>query len=135
MAEFNIIRQFGATFSVMLAVTDLSRSEAFYVQHFGFSMTERLAGLRRLELPGVSLYLVSESPPTTDKPSVTIAPLADRDRPPVNLIFRVADMRGAHKALVETGLQFLTEPAQPPWGGWRCFAQDPDGYLIEIEQP
>jgi hypothetical protein len=27
----------------------------------------------------------------------------------------------------------LTPPKQPRWGGWRCFAHDPDGYLIEVE--
>jgi catechol 2,3-dioxygenase-like lactoylglutathione lyase family enzyme len=30
---------------------------------------------------------------------------------------------------------FFSEPQAPPWGGLRCFARDPDGYLIEIEQP
>jgi len=53
----------------------------------------------------------------------------------VDLVFRVRDVRETHRALGETGLSFLTPPQQPPWGGWRCFAQDPDGYLIEIEQP
>lgn len=30
-------------------------------------------------------------------------------------------------------LKLLTPPKSPPWGGWRCFAHDPDGYLVEIE--
>jgi hypothetical protein len=25
------------------------------------------------------------------------------------------------------------ERVQQPWGGWRCCAQDPDGYFIELE--
>lgn len=28
----------------------------------------------------------------------------------------------------------LTPPHSPPWGGLRCFAKDPDGYLIELEE-
>jgi len=122
-------------FSTMLTVRDVSASEAFYTRHFGFRVTERLETLCRLERPGVSVYLVSESPPTSDKPNVTLTPPHRSSKPPVNLIFRVTDVRATHRALVSLGLQFLAPPKQPPWGGWRCFAQDPDGYLIEIEQP
>jgi catechol 2,3-dioxygenase-like lactoylglutathione lyase family enzyme len=122
-------------FSTMLVVRELSKSEEFYVKHFGFRVTERLEALRRLERDGVTLYLVTESPPTPDKPGVTLAPQADLQRPSVNLIFRVSDVRATYQSLKAGGLVFLTPPQQPPWGGWRCFAQDPDGYLIEIEQP
>lgn len=119
----------------MLVVRDLSASEHFYVQHFGFEVTERLESLRRLERPGATLYLVLTSPPTADKPDVTLAPSPARGRPSVNLVFRVKDVRTVHAALSASGLSFLTPPVQPAWGGWRCFAQDPDGYLVEVEQP
>jgi catechol 2,3-dioxygenase-like lactoylglutathione lyase family enzyme len=122
-------------FSTMLTVRDLSASERFYVQHFGFEVTERLDSLRRLERPGAKLYLVLPSPPTVDKPDITLSPQPVHNRPSVNLIFRVKDVRTVHAALAASGLAFLTPPVQPTWGGWRCFAQDPDGYLIEIEQP
>jgi catechol 2,3-dioxygenase-like lactoylglutathione lyase family enzyme len=119
----------------MLAVRDVSRSEDFYVRHFGFQVTERLESLRRLERLGATLYIVTESPPTPDKPEVTLAPPPDAKRPTVNLIFRVADVRATYEALSALGLRFLTAPQQPAWGGWRCFAQDPDGHLIELEEP
>jgi catechol 2,3-dioxygenase-like lactoylglutathione lyase family enzyme len=135
MNNTNPLDQQLVSFSTMLSVRDLARSEQFYVRHFGFRVTERLDALSRLERAGVSIYLVTESPPTDDKPGVTLAPPATYARPPVNLIFRVNDVRATYSALVETGLRFLTPPQQPPWGGWRCFVQDPDGYLIEIEQP
>lgn len=44
-------------------------------------------------------------------------------------------VRATHEALAKLGLKFLAPPQQPAWGSWRCFVQDPDGYLIEIEQP
>ena len=122
-------------FSTMLVVRDLTASEQFYARHFGFHVTEHLASLRRLERRGVSLYLVLGGDPTPDKPGVTLAPQPTRDTTAVNLIFRVNDVRAVHAALAADGLTFLTPPQQPPWGGWRCFTQDPDGYLIEIEQP
>ncbi len=132
--DTNPLDQHQIGFSTLLTVRDLSASEAFYVRYFGFRVIERLQTLRRLERPGISLYLITESPPTSDKPPVTLAPPALRARPPVNLIFHVSDVRATHKALVSLGLQFLAPPQQPAWGGWRCLAQDPDGYLIEIEQ-
>ncbi len=122
-------------FSTMLVVRELSQSEEFYVKHFGFRVTESLETLRRLERSGATLYLVTESPPTVDKPQVTLAPLPDQQRPSVNLIFRVSDVRATYQSLADRGLRFFTPPQQPPWGGWRVFTQDPDGYLIEIEQP
>lgn len=122
-------------FSTMLVVRDLAASEAFYVAHFGFEVVQKLEHLRLLQRPGSSLYLVTEGPPTADKPGVTLAPLQAFDRPPVNLIFHVKDVRATYEVLRGQGLAFLTPPQQPPWGGWRVFAQDPDGYLIEFEQP
>ncbi len=121
-------------FSTMLTVRNLSVSETYYVRHFGFKLTESMEGLRFLERPGVALYLISESPPTVDKPNVTLAPPA-KNRPSSALIFRVSDARATHEALEKLGVKFISPPQQPAWGGWRCFAQDPDGYLIEIEQP
>ena len=122
-------------FSTMLVVRDLSISEQFYVRHFGFVVTERFESLRRLERHGASIYLGLVGDPTIDKPGVTLTPQPARDKPAVNLIFRVKDVRAVHDALAANRLTFLAPPSQPPWGGWRCFTQDPDGYLIEIEQP
>jgi catechol 2,3-dioxygenase-like lactoylglutathione lyase family enzyme len=122
-------------FSTMLAVRDIDVSEDFYATHFGFKTTEKLQSLRRMDRTGAAIYLVLTSPPTPDKPTVTLTPPEARNSPSVNLIFRVKDVRVTYAALTEGGLVFLSPPQQPPWGGWRCFAQDPDGYLIEIEQP
>lgn len=88
-----------------------------------------------LRLGDLQLFLVEESPPTPDRPAVALVPTADRERIPVNIVLEVDDVHVRYEQLVARGLSFLTPPAQPPWGGWRCFAQDPDGYLIELEQP
>ncbi len=118
----------------MLAVRDVERSVTFYCDVLGFEQLEypHIPLLRRGDL---QLFLVEESPPTDDRPGVTLTPPATPERMPVNLVFEVEDVAAEYAALSERGLRFLTPPAQPPWGGWRCFAQDPDGYLIEIEQP
>ena len=135
MAGGNVLDEQFVQFSTMLTVRDLSRSEEFYTRIFGLRVTESLKHLRRLERPGVSLYLIAESPPTLDKPTVALMPLAKASEPSVNLVFHVRDVRATVSALRECGLEFLSPATQPPWGGWRAFAQDPDGYLLEIEQP
>lgn len=121
-------------FSTMLVVRDLERSERFYAGHFGLRVAQRLEHLCLLQHDGISLYLVTESPPSEDKPGITLTPAPDAGRPAVNLVFHVRDVRACYESLRAGGLEFLAPPRQPPWGGWRVFTQDPDGYLIEIEQ-
>ena len=43
--------------------------------------------------------------------------------------------RPERRRLGAAGVGFLAEPFSPPWGGVRCFAVDPDSYLVELEQP
>lgn len=125
----------GFVFSVMLVVSRLEPSIAFYERFLGFQVVESSGHHCRLIRPGASLYLVTEGPPTQDKPRVSMSVLSDRKQASVNLIFHVPDVWAVYQTLKGLGLTFLSEPCQPPWGGWRCFVQDPDGYLIELEQP
>ena len=120
--------------ATMLVVADVSASIAFYRERLGFAVREQGADIALLSLGSMLLYVIPESPPTDDKPALTLGSTNTPGRTSVNLVFRVDDCRAAYVELAGKGLQFLTPPQQPPWGGWRCFAQDPDGYLIEIEE-
>jgi predicted enzyme related to lactoylglutathione lyase len=60
---------------------------------------------------------------------------ADRSQAAVVLVLEVADALAAHASLLEEGVAMLAPPFHPPWGGCRFFCVDPDGYLVEIEQP
>jgi uncharacterized glyoxalase superfamily protein PhnB len=51
------------------------------------------------------------------------------------LVLEVEDARAVHRELAAEGVRFLADPHEPPWGGCRFFCVDPDGYLVEIEQP
>jgi len=121
--------------STMLVVNDLEKSEKFYKDFLGFETIESIEQLRRLKRDNFYLYLVVYSPPTDDKPNVTLENLNQLDKTNVNIIFRVKDCKKVYKELTNKGMQFLAEPHSPSWGGWRMFAKDPDGYLIEFEQP
>jgi catechol 2,3-dioxygenase-like lactoylglutathione lyase family enzyme len=120
--------------AVLLSVRDVVRSVAFYRDVIGFEEVP-YPGIPLLRFHNLELFLVEDSPPTSDKPGVAISPPADPSRISVVLNIEVEDVHIWHEALVGRGVRFLTPPSQPPWGGWRCFAPDPDGYLIEIEQP
>jgi predicted enzyme related to lactoylglutathione lyase len=59
----------------------------------------------------------------------------DASRANVVIVLEVEDARAVYRELGERGTRFLAEPYEPPWGGCRFFCVDPDGYLVEIEQP
>jgi catechol 2,3-dioxygenase-like lactoylglutathione lyase family enzyme len=120
--------------AIMLAVRDLDASLQFYRDTLGFDVLSPEPHIAAVRLGAFQLYLFTHSPPTVDKPSVTLTNLNTPAATAgiVNLI--VADCQAAHDLLVQRGVTFLTPPHAPPWGGLRCFARDPDGYLIELEE-
>ena len=118
----------------MLCVRDVAQSRRFYVDGLGASLLSEEDHVVMVRLAGTVLYLFSESPPTSDKPGVHLAPPAPDASPSVVVVLRVDDAGSAHRELTRRGVEFLTPPAEPPWGGLRCFARDPDGYVVEVEQ-
>jgi len=121
--------------ATMLVVADIDESITFYQDRLGFDVREQDRHIALLALDSMLLYLIIESPPTPDKPSVTLGMTNTSERTSVNLVFRVNDCRATYKELSANGVPFLAQPQQPSWGGWRCFAHDPNGYLIEFEEP
>jgi catechol 2,3-dioxygenase-like lactoylglutathione lyase family enzyme len=118
----------------MLVVCDLAAAVAFYRDRLGFELLRQEEHIAALRLGSLQLYLFTYSPPTPDKPGVTLANLNTADQTPVILDLLVSDCQEAYERLLGSGVEFLSPPHTPPWGGRRCFARDPDGYLIELEQ-
>jgi catechol 2,3-dioxygenase-like lactoylglutathione lyase family enzyme len=121
--------------ATMLCVLDLERSLAYYRDLLGFAVLEREEHIALLSLDGGLLYLFLESPPTPDKPGIHLSPPAPSANGSVILVLRVPDCRATYEELRARGVEFLTPPTEPPWGGRRCFAHDPDGFLVEVEEP
>jgi catechol 2,3-dioxygenase-like lactoylglutathione lyase family enzyme len=121
--------------ATMLCVRDLERSLAYYRDLLGFEVLESEEHVALLSLDGGLLYLFLESPPTADKPGVHLSPPDPSVNGSVILVLRVPDCRSTYDELRGRGVEFLTPPTEPPWGGWRCFAHDPDGFLVEVEEP
>lgn len=120
--------------ALMLVVADIKKSVAFYHDILGFDVNEQDSYFAQLERGPTRLYLITESEPTPDKPMTHFVMANRNGRTPVNLIFQVRDCQQAYTELSQRGMRFFTPPQQAEWGGWRCFAHDPDGYSIQLEQ-
>ena len=121
----------------ILAVADVDRSVAFYRDRIGFDVEALYDDppYATLSLAGVRLSLAEQGHPAEDRPGVAMTAPADPGRANVVLVVEVEDAHAEHGRLAADGVQFLAEPYEPPWGGCRFFCVDPDGYLVEIEQP
>jgi catechol 2,3-dioxygenase-like lactoylglutathione lyase family enzyme len=121
----------------ILAVADVAGSLAFYRDVLGFEVeaTYDDPPYATLVRAGTRLSLAEQGHPADDRPGVLMVTPRDRSRLSAILVLEVTDCLGAHRELSAAGVPFLAEPYSPPWGGHRCFAVDPDGHLIELEEP
>jgi len=121
----------------ILAVADVDRSVAFYRDRLGFEVEALYDDppYATLTLAGARLSLAEQGHPAEDRPGVALTAPADPGRANVVLVVETDDARADHRRLAGEGVRFLAEPYEPPWGGCRFFCVDPDGYLVEIEQP
>jgi len=121
----------------ILAVADVEASVGWYRDRLGFEVEASYDDppYATLALTGTRLSLAEQGHQAEDRPGVLMAAPEDRSRLQVVLVLEVTDCRGAHEELRADGVEFLAEPFAPPWGGARCFAVDPDGYLVELEEP
>jgi catechol 2,3-dioxygenase-like lactoylglutathione lyase family enzyme len=121
----------------ILAVADVEASVAFYRDRLGFELEASYDDppYATLALAGTRLSLAEQGHAADDRPGVLMIAPEDRSRIQVALVLEVSDCARAYEELGADGVEFLAEPFSPPWGGARCFAVDPDGYLVELEQP
>jgi catechol 2,3-dioxygenase-like lactoylglutathione lyase family enzyme len=122
----------------IIAVADVERSIAFYSEQLGFFDVEATYDdppYATLVCCGTRLSLAEQGHPAEDRPGVTMNAPADPSSLQVVLVLEMSGVREAYESLSEAGVPFLAEPYSPPWGGHRCFAVDPDGYLVELEEP
>jgi catechol 2,3-dioxygenase-like lactoylglutathione lyase family enzyme len=121
----------------ILAVADVETSVAWYRDRLGFELEASYDDppYATLALGGTRLSLAEQGHPAEDRPGVLMTAPEDPSRLQVVLVLEVTDCRRSYEELGAEGVEFLTEPFSPPWGGARCFAIDPDRYLVELEQP
>lgn len=122
---------------VILAVSDFKRSLAFYRDRLGFEVEATFdePPYAILASGATRVSLAEQGHAADDCPGVVMTAPADRCKAAAMLVVEVEDCQSSYEALTAAGVPFLREPYSPPWGGARCFAVDPDGHLIEVEQP
>jgi catechol 2,3-dioxygenase-like lactoylglutathione lyase family enzyme len=118
----------------LLVVADVERARDWYRDVLGAEIVGEYGGTSCVvRIIGSWLLLVTGGAPTTDKPSVTMAPPDDPDRVSAELIIAVPDCLAAYDTLVARGAEFLAPPVEYDWE-IREFFRDPDGHLFEITQ-
>ena len=132
MASFEVTRA-----GAILAVSDFERSLAFYRDTLGLEV-EALYDeppYATLVSAGARLSLAEQGHPAEDRPGVAMTAPEDASKANVVIVLEVEDAGAVYRELGGRGTRFLAEPFEPPWGGCRFFCVDPDGYLVEVEQP
>ncbi len=121
----------------ILAVADFEASLAFYRDRLGLEVVASYDDppYATLVAAGTRISLAEEGHPAEDRPGVAMTAPKDPSQTNVVLVLEVEDARAVHRSLAAEGVRFLAEPYAPPWGGCRFFCVDPNGYLVEIEQP
>ncbi len=120
----------------ILSVADVGRSLDFYTTKLGFQVQKRFDDppFAILDRGTVKLALADQGHASDDRPGIEPTALQDPAKPQVMLVLWVDDCPAVYERLTAEGVEFKTPPVYPPWGGSRCYAVDPDGYLVEIEQ-
>ncbi len=120
----------------ILAVADVGRSISWYRDRLGFELEAEFddPAYAIMSLAGARLSLAEQGHPAEDRPGVTMVAPDDPSRLQAILVLEVEDCRSSCDELKSDGVEFLAEPYSPPWGGARCFAVDPDGFLVELEE-
>jgi catechol 2,3-dioxygenase-like lactoylglutathione lyase family enzyme len=120
---------------IILAVTDVDRSAAFYRQAFGWSQHVDEPVYAELELPGgmrLGLYErhgfgrnTGEVPTPVPKGAITGS----------ELYVRVSDLAIAMRRLEDAGARALSPRAARPWGDEAAYYADPDGNVVVVATP
>ncbi len=118
----------------MLPVSDMDKSIEFYKKYFEFEVVQYVEGsVARIKLNNFELYFTPKPNPAISKAVTCLEYFNSAGKAAVSFVFDVDDCQSVYDQLVEKGLTFERPPAVPPFGGKRCFALDPGGYLIEIK--
>lgn len=138
MPEFPGFSGFSVTRAgAIIGVSDFAASLRFYRDQLGLTEVAVYDDppYATLEIAGARISLAEQGHHAPDRPGVVLSAPVDKARASVVLALEVTDASAARKVLEAQGVPFLADIYRPPWGGCRFFCVDPDGYLIEVEQP
>lgn len=110
---------------LMLGVADLDAALPFYTGALGLALSHRHGGLAFLSAGALTLVLSEEL-------RKAVPGGAPRD---VELVFSVPSVAAAHRALVERGVAFRSEPREIGGGNHVANFSDRDGHVLSLFGP
>jgi catechol 2,3-dioxygenase-like lactoylglutathione lyase family enzyme len=108
---------------VMLGVSDLAASKAYYCDTLGLALSGEHGGFCFLQAGGITLALNKELGPPLGRSSG------------VEVVFSVEHVREACQALKVKGVEFRVEPRTVAGPMWATDFRDPDGHILSIFGP
>lgn len=122
---------------VVLAVRDVAACAAFYQQVLNFDIDTlyEAPAYATLTRGSMRLSLAEQNHVADDLPAYTMTVPADAHRPSAMLVVETEDCAALTEDVRARGARIVSEVFRPPWGGARSFLSDPEGNLIELEQP
>ncbi len=109
---------------VMLGVRDLAGAVAFYRDKLGLVAKQETPGFAFLDGGGVTLAL-----------SQPLARSSAQISGATEIVFSVADVTAAHRALSERGVRFTHEPRNVTGTLWAANFEDSEGHKLSIFGP
>jgi len=109
---------------VMIGVTDMEASMAFYRDRLGLEVAAIEPNLALAKAGSVTLGL-----------SKGLAAIATPVAGAVEIVFSVSDVDAAHTALQQRGVTFAREPRKVTANEWAANFTDPDGHHLSIFGP
>ncbi len=109
---------------VILGVTDLEKSLAFYRDRLGLKLSTQFEGFAFFDAANVTLTL-----------SRGLAQATGKGAGAVEVVFPVEHVREAYEALRKAGVKFSGEPRVIAGPNWGADFRDPDGHILSVFGP
>jgi predicted enzyme related to lactoylglutathione lyase len=109
---------------VVLGVSDLSKSVAFYRDQAGFELQNQFEAFAFFSAGPIMLMLNGG--------------LRRPDRPlagAVEIVVAAESVTAAHRQLIDRGCSFINEPREVTPGSWATTFEDPDGHWLTLFGP
>ena len=109
---------------IVLGVSDLSKSVAFYRDQAGFELQNQFESLAFFSAGTIMLMLNAG----LHRPN---GPLAGA----MEIVVGVDSVTASHKQLLDRGCSFINEPREVTPGSWASTFSDPDGHWLTLFGP
>ena len=109
---------------VVLGVSDLAKSVAFYRDQAGFDLQNRMEGLAFFAAGGVTLMLNAN----LRRPQGSLAGATE-------IVVAAESVSSRFSELKERGCTFINEPREVTPGSWAATFTDPDGHWLTLFGP